>query len=280
MGDNMDYKFSVSMCVYGGDNPEHFEIALGSVFNQTLMPDEVVLVVDGPVPDTLNKVISKFEEYSIFKVIRLAQNVGHGNARRTGLEACSYEYVAIMDADDVCVNTRFEKQILAFKNNNDLTIVGGMIEEFINDISNVVGIRRVPQADSDIKDYMKKRCPMNQQTVMFKKSLVQAVGGYIDWYCDEDYYLWLRLALNKCKFMNINETLVYVRVGNEMYQRRGGYKYFKSEAKLQAFMLKNKVISLPRYCINVGERLILQVLMPNTIRGWVFKKFARDKAEV
>ena len=117
---------------------------------------------------------------------------------------------------------------------------------------------------------------MNQMTVMFKKSSVDKVGGYIDWFCEEDYYLWLRMAMNNMKFKNLPETLVNVRVGEEMYMRRGGLKYFTSEAKLQGFMLKNKIIGFPRYIINVSQRLVLQVLMPNKMRGWVFKKFARN----
>lgn len=116
---------------------------------------------------------------------------------------------------------------------------------------------------------------MNQVTVMFKKEDVISVGGYIDWYCEEDYYLWIRLALAGYKFGNVSENLVNVRVGKEMYGRRGGVKYFCSEAKLQSFMLKNKMIRFPRYVINVLERLILQVLMPNKLRGFVFQKIAR-----
>ena len=116
-------------------------------------------------------------------------------------------------------------------------------------------------------------------TVMFKKESVVDVGGYLDWYCDEDYYLWIRLALAGYKFANINEILVNVRVGEEMYSRRGGIKYFKSEAKLQKFMLSKKMITLPRYLINVTERLIIQVLMPNKLRGFVFRKFARVNNE-
>ena len=116
---------------------------------------------------------------------------------------------------------------------------------------------------------------MNLVTVMFKKSCVQEVGGFIDWFCEEDYYLWIRMALGNMKFFNVQENLVNVRVGKEMYQRRGGVKYFNSEAKLQGFMLRNKIISLPRYMINVNKRLIVQVLLPNKLRGWVFKKFAR-----
>ena len=116
---------------------------------------------------------------------------------------------------------------------------------------------------------------MNLVTVMFKRSKVEEVGGFIDWFCEEDYYLWIRMALAKMKFANLPDNLVNVRVGKEMYQRRGGIKYFKSEAKLQSFMLKNKMIFFPTYIANVVKRLIVQVLLPNKLRGWVFKKFAR-----
>lgn len=97
----------------------------------------------------------------------------------------------------------------------------------------------------------------------------------MDWYCEEDYYLWIRLALAGKIFGNIPENLVYVRVGAEMYQRRGGIKYFKSEVKLQKLMFYKRMIGIVRFCMNVTERFILQVAMPNKIRSLVFQKLAR-----
>lgn len=272
-------KYSVSMCVYKNDNPEHFKLAVDSILNQTCKPDEVVLVVDGPVTETLDEIINNCEKTNVFNVIRLTENLGHGNARRIGLENCKNELVALMDADDISVPDRFEKQLSVFENDKKVSVVGGNISEFIDNPKNIVGRRIVPKKDAEIKEYIKKRCPMNQVTVMFKKSHVNNVGGYIDWYCEEDYYLWIRLALKGYKFANINETLVNVRVGKEMYSRRGGIKYFKSEANLQRYMLRKKMITFPRYLINVTERLIIQVLMPNKLRGFVFQKFARVNNE-
>ena len=111
---------------------------------------------------------------------------------------------------------------------------------------------------------------------MYKKSAVQAAGGYLDWFWNEDYYLWIRMQLNNAVFANTGTVLVNVRVGEEMYQRRGGWKYFKSEAGIQKLMKTNKIIGISRYMINVGERFIIQVLMPNKIRGWIFQKLARS----
>lgn len=270
-----DTKFSVSMCVYGKDNPEWFRTAVESILNQTRKPDEVILVVDGPVPQELDNIINRFEQNSIFKVIRLPENKGHGEARRVGLSHCTNELVALMDADDISAEDRFEKQLALFERDPELTVVGGNITEFVGSPDNIVEARVVKSDDASIKEDMKRRCPMNQVTVMFKKSRVDSVGGYIDWYCEEDTYLWLRLFLDGAKFANLPDYLVNVRIGKEMYQRRGGTKYFLSEAKLQKYMLDNKVIGLDRFLVNVGERLVVQMLLPNKVRSWVFKKFAR-----
>lgn len=270
-------EFSVVLCVYGKDNCEWFDTAVHSVLNQTVKPSEIVLVVDGPVPTELDEVINKYQQFEGFKVIRLKENSGHGEARRIGLENCSYNLIAIMDADDICLPDRFERQIKTFSDNEEVDIVGGDISEFINETNNVVGRRCVPCEDKEIKRYLKKRCPFNQMSVMFKKDAYLKAGGYMDWFCNEDYYLWIRMFLNGVKFANTGTVLVNVRVGEEMYKRRGGWKYFKSEAKLQKFMLKNNVINFFTYTLNILKRFILQVLMPARLRSWAFKHFAREK---
>lgn len=271
-----DTDFSVSMCVYGGDNAIWFDRAMNSVLSQTVPPNELVLVVDGPVTDELNQIIEKYEQNPIVCVIRSEKNQGHGTARRTGLENCHNELIAIMDSDDVSFPDRFEKQLSVFAQDDSIDVVGGIITEFIGEEENVIGKRTVPTADADIKEYLKKRCPMNLVSVMFKKSSVERAGGFIDWYCEEDYYLWVRMYQAGMKFANSSDVLVNVRTGNDMYQRRGGIKYFKSELKLQNYMRRNKITNVKTYAVNVTERFIVQVLMPNKLRGWVFRKFARE----
>lgn len=274
-------QFSVSMCVYGKDNPEHFKTAMDSVINQTSPPDEIVLVVDGPIPQELQTAIDGFgEKHDNLNVIYLEKNSGHGESRRIGISNCRYPLIAIMDADDISLPDRFEKQLAKFKENPNLSIVGGNIREFIGSPENVVGVRQVPMSDEDIKNYMKSRCPFNQVTVMFKKDSVELAGGYLDWYCNEDYYLWIRMALCGFEFANLNDILVDVRVSKEMYGRRGGWKYFRSEAKLQMFMYKKRIISVFRLIYNVLVRFAVQVIMPNGLRAFIYKRFARESAEI
>lgn len=269
-------KFSVSMCLYNGDNPIWFSQAIQSIKKQSIIPNEIVIVVDGPINNELETVLNK-EINDLIKIVRLEKNCGHGIARRTSLENCTNELVAIMDADDIAVENRFELQLNIFNKNPNLDIVGGNICEFIDSIDNIVSKRIVPQNDKDIKIFLKQRCPMNQMTVMFKKSSINSVGGYLDWYNNEDYYLWIRMALNNKIFYNIQDNLVYARIDLKTFERRGGIKYFNSELKLFKFMYEKKIINFISFLKSVSIRFIVQILMPNNIRKKFFKTFARKK---
>ena len=205
-----------------------------------------------------------------FKVIYLKDNQGHGNARRKGLSECTNDLVALMDSDDISLEKRFEKQLLKFAENESIDVCGGQIAEFVNSEDNIRSIRSVKLCDSDIKKDLKKRCPMNQVTVMFKKQAYNLAGGYIDWFCEEDYFLWARMAKNNCIFTNVNDVLVNVRTGLGMSARRGGWKYFKSEKKMQHYLLSNKIISYPRYLYNVLIRFFGEVVVPNFLRNKLF----------
>ncbi|MDE7327323.1 MAG: glycosyltransferase [Lachnospiraceae bacterium] len=269
--------FSVAMCVYRRDNPIWFDKAIHSVIDQTIKPKEIVLVVDGIVPSGIESIIQKYVQDSsgiVFRVVRLKKNQGHGIARRRSVMACSTGIIALMDADDISNNQRFEQQLKKMTDTNS-EIVGGDISEFVTDENNIESYRKVPVSDKDIKKYMKKRCPMNQVTVMFKKDVYVRAGGYRDWYCEEDYYLWLRMAEKGAVFANTGTVLVNVRVGTKMYKRRGGLKYFLSEAKLQGYMWKHHFIGFWRCTLNIFLRFIVQILVPNHVRGWIYKKFAR-----
>lgn len=272
--------FSVAMCVYGKDNPVWFDKSLESIsIQQSLKPSEIILVIDGPISKELEEVVEKYKRILednkiVFGIIRFENNQGHGNARRASVDNASNKYIALMDADDISFPNRFEKQIKLLDGGID--ICGGDISEFIDEETNIVSYRKLPQTDSDIKKYAKSRCPMNQMTVMFKKDIYDKAGGYIDWYQDEDYYLWVRMIEKGFIFANTGTSLVKVRIGDDMFKRRGGLKYYKSEKKLQKYMLKTHFISFPKYVSNCLKRFIVQVLMPNKMRAWAFKKYARS----
>lgn len=273
-------QFSVALAIYEKDDPTCFCDAMDSILHQTAEPSEIVIVVDGPIPPVLNEALASYEGLPAVRAIRLPENRGHGEARRVGLAACTNDLVALMDADDISAPDRFEKQLAFMEAHPEVSIVGGQIAEFIGTPNNTVGLREVYLTDEEIKKDLKSRCPLNQVTVLFRRADVEKAGGYLDFFCEEDYYLWVRMHLRGMRFANLPDILVHVRVGEDMYRRRGGLRYFRSEARLQKIMHREGIISFPRYMVNVAKRLVVQVLLPNSLRSFVFKHFARKSVPV
>lgn len=274
----MSQPFSVCMSVYKNDIHEYFNIALNSVINQTIQPNEIILVIDGPVSESIDNLIDEFKfNYPIIKTIRLPQNKGLGNALNIAVSNASYSLIARMDSDDISIPNRFEKQLLCFEKDPELSVVGGSIDEFVDVESNIVGHRICPLTDSEIKKYMKSRCGFNHMTVMMKKNDVLSVGNYKDWFWNEDYFLWIRMMDASYKFMNLQQTMVKVRVGTDMYARRGGMKYFKSEVSLHKYMWDHGIINFLHFCFNIFVRLIVEIFMPNKVRVFFFQNFFRKK---
>lgn len=267
--------YSVTMSVYKNDNPEYFDLALQSVLNQTIPPNEVILTIDGPVPEGIEEGLSFYEKNPLIRIIRSEQNQGLGLAHAMGVNNCKNEWIGIMDSDDICVPNRFELQLQYILDHPETDLMGGQIEEFIDSKDNIVGRRNVPLSNKEIYSYMKYRQPLNHMTFFMKKESVLAVGNYEHWHLDEDYYLICKMAKAKMNFANLPETLCYVRVGNEMYARRGSFKYFLSEKKLQDWMLKNHLINILQWFFNISVRFCVQVILSNKIRSFFFKKVFR-----
>lgn len=270
-------KFSVLTSVYKNDNPKFVEEALLSIINNSVKPDEIVMTIDGPVSDEIHKVLDAFaKKHSELKLIQLEKNRGLGLALREGLSHCKNELVARMDSDDICDSKRFEKQ-LRFMEENNFDISGGFISEFIESPDKPISTREVPLTQAEISKRIKLRNPFNHVTVIFKKSKVEAAGSYQDMHYVEDYFLWCRMHLAGCSMGNMSDVLTYVRVGEDVYLRRGGLKYFKSQKKLFKFMYEKKIISLFEYIKTLAIRFTVQVLMPNRLRAKIYTRHLRKK---
>lgn len=268
--------FSVLMAVYAKDNPAWIAQALDSVLHNTVPPAEIVVVQDGPVPPGISRVLAEYRaKYPRIKPVVLEQNRGLGIALQKGLEACSCELVARMDADDISLPERFEKQLACFAQTPDLAVLGGIIEEVDAETLHLIAIRRVPQTDEQCRKFLKTRSPFNHVSVMFKKNLILQVGNYQPFHLMEDYYLWARCAAQHFKMGNMSSILVRVRVNAAMYGRRGGWEYFKSNVALSAALRRWGLISWPVYLFNLAVRFTVQVAMPNFLRILFYKKILR-----
>lgn len=270
----MSLNYSVLMSVYYKENPKHLAESIESMLNQTIKTNDFVLVCDGKLTPGLMSVLEKYADNPIMNIVYLEKNVGLGEALNIAMPYCKNELIARMDSDDISLPERCEKQLKVFET-MDVDVVGTSIEEFIDDPNHIVSQRQVPKRHSDIEKYAKKRNPVNHMSVMFKKSKALACGGYQSFYFLEDYYLWIRMIIAGCKFFNLQETLVKVRTTHDMFMRRGGYSYFKSNKMLQKFMLESGFISRYRYVMNIFERFVVQVVMPNKIRKLFYLKALR-----
>ena len=269
--------YSVLMSVYHKEKPEYLKQAIESRQAQTLSTNDFVLVCDGPLNEPLNSVIAAKQQEmgESLHVVRLAKNGGLGNALNEGIKHCKNELVARMDSDDIAYPDRCEKQIAVFNTYSEVSICSGIVEEFTTD-PNTVDTKRVPpETNAEIIEFAKKRNPFNHPCVMYKKSAVEAVGSYQDFYLLEDYYLWLRMLMAGYQGYNIQEPLLHMRAGSDMYLRRAGWKYAKTQAKLFKFMKEQGFIGSGQYIkscvIRSGSSLA-----PNWLRKFMFERVLRD----
>ncbi|WP_090940094.1 glycosyltransferase [Pelosinus propionicus] len=269
-------KFSVLISIYCKENPMFFKIALESVINQTCIPTEIVIVKDGALTYELDQIIENFEMRfpGLFKIIILPENRGLGLSLQAGIIECSYELIARMDTDDIAKPERFEKQLKKFSDNKEIDLVGTYIEEFEGAPDNILSSRVVPLTQNSIYKAAKRRNPFNHVTVMYKKTAVLEAGNYQPFLWCEDYYLWVRMIMKRCKMMNISESLVLARTGKEMFRRRGGLQYVRSEVNLQCKFLSIGFVNIFEFITNVILRSLIR-LMPNNLRGVIYFKLLR-----
>lgn len=256
-------KFSVLMSIYYKEKPEHFHRALQSIWDeQSLKPDEIVLVQDGPLTDELYAVITEWEKKlgDVFKTISLEQNAGLGIALNVGLRRCQYPWVARMDGDDIAMTERFKVEVNYLKRNQNIDVLGTWISEFSDDSDKRNGERRPPCEHDEILKYAKYRNPLNHMTVMFRKKAVEDTGGYVSMNGFEDYYLWIRMLKKGYTFANIDEVLVKARTGKSMIRRRKGWNYIKNEWYFEKAAWKLGFFSSYEFLRNILLRSIPRVL--------------------
>ena len=268
--------YSVLMSVYHKEKPEYLKQAIESIQTQTLSTNDFVLVCDGPLNEQLDDVIATKQQEmgDTLNVVRLAKNGGLGNALNEGIKHCKNELVSRMDSDDIAYPDRCEKQIAVFNTHSEVSVCSGIVEEVTTD-PNTVDTRRVlPETNAEIVEFAKKRNPFNHPCVMYKKSAVEAVGSYQDFYLLEDYYLWLRMLMAGYQGYNIQEPLLHMRAGSEMYLRRAGWKYAKTQARLFKFMKDSGFIGNGQYMKSCVIRSG-SALAPNWLRKFMFEKVLR-----
>lgn len=275
-------KFSVLMSVYRGDRAEWLVRSLESIsFDQTLKPAQIVLVIDGPVPDdivgTIDDFKNKLKDGINLTVIKKEHNEGLAAALNTGLKVCANELVARMDSDDISVPERFALQIKYFEEHPEIAVLGGNILEFESDENIIVDKREVPCDHNAIVDMLKTRNAVNHMSVVFRKSVISEIGGYCENFGKlEDYKLWVDVVTAGYKINNLPNNLIKARIGNGFLDRRSNKREIKDWDMLQKYLLSAGLINKSKARKN---RFYIRafIYMPKWLKKVAYKTVLRKK---
>lgn len=274
----MDRRYSVLMAVYQKDCPMYLQAAIESMLNQTELPDELILVCDGPLTDKQNEVIEEYDDDMI--ILRLEENQGLGVALSEGMKLCHNEWIARMDSDDISTVNRCALQLNYLQQHPEVDVLSGTLAEFEGNacteneaLKQITSYKILPEFYDELKVYICRRNPINHPCVMFRKSKVLDVGGYQSCYLFEDYDLWIRMFQGGAIFANIPQVLLYMRINN-MYERRGGRRYAKAIIKFSMKMYQNQLITIPQFLIAVAGRVLVS-MVPSNVRRYLYKSRLR-----
>ena len=264
--------FSVLMATYNGDDPEDLSRALKSVDSNSSLPEQFVLVVDGPISNELISTIENFkEECNFFEVFFLKKNRGLAEALNFGLTKIKTDWVVRADADDFNLPNRFQelqKHML-----DSIDVVGSYIKEVSGDSS---VIKSVPLSHDQIVKFIKRRNPFNHMSVCYRKSAVLKAGGYPPLHLKEDYGLWAKLVSDGARTLNIDQVLVEAKAGDDLYKRRSGIKYVISEINLQKLLFE---LNIKSFLLSISDFILrsLVFILPSALRKYIYLVFLREK---
>lgn len=267
--------FSVLISTYHGENPDEVDDCLRSTFDQTVLPDEVVIVKDGPLPSDLDAVVDKWaDDYpDRTEIIAFEENRGTGKALQAGLSACTHDLIAKVDSDDVSTSNRFERQTEYLADNPNVAAVGTYMREILPDGTEQV--REVPESPEEVRSYARYRSPITHPTSMYRKSAVESVGGYRDLRSMQDYDLWVRLLMAGYDLANIPEVLVETEIDENWYERRGGVEYASIEFELLVEFWKSGFLNNREFLINLCTKMPVR-LSPTFVRKALYSTTLRS----
>lgn len=277
MGKKTDYKkYSVLMSLYKKEKPEYLNIAIQSMIDQTVRPDEIVIVKDGHITNELKTVLDDYQSKypALFNIVGYEKNRGLGFALNYGLEHAKNELIARMDTDDIAKPERCEKQLKMFSDNQTLSIVGAYVDEFYSTPNEIVSVRVVPTTHNAIYEFAKRRSAFNHPAVMYKKSAVLGVGGYSDLRRNQDVDLFGRMLFSGCKAANVGESLLWFRSNDALAKRRKSWENTKSYIDTIKKFWKMGYSSFGDYMI-VAIAQTGMFLCPAKLQHWIYKKFLR-----
>lgn len=267
--------YSVLMSVYDGEDPGFFKQSVDSMLMQTYLTDDFVLVCDGPLTDELEEIVKDYEEkYEFFRPVRLEYKAGTGGCANAGLARCRNEYVVKMDSDDVALPNRCELSMYILAKHPEVDMLGAYIKEFDSETGEEIAVKKTPTGNDAIRKYARRRNPFNNQTLVYKKSFVDKIGGYSTVKRCEDYEFVVRMLAAGAVGKNIPKVLVRYRVTPGNYDRRRNWANTRSFIGVRWKIHRSGFSSLIDFLIPSAAQLVM-FLLPGSLTAKIYKKLLR-----
>lgn len=269
--------FAVLMALYIRDDPRLFEMAVDSVFSNTLLPTQFLIVADGPLSAGLTQSLQILRDRHGDRIeqLHLPVNMGLANALNAGLNQLNVPWVVRADSDDFNLPNRFSTLAGLLRSQPQLELMSSAILE-VDKSGGPIAVRQVPESEAQILQFVKTRNPFNHMAVAYRRETVLACGGYPKVYLKEDYALWCHMLARQVRVANTKEILVHATAGRDMYRRRGGWRYAKAEWTMQRVLVSCGLKGRWKACID-GVLRATVFLAPAFLRAKVYEVLLRKR---
>ena len=267
---NIVPKFSIILVVSDLDLPSYLDECLLSLQNQTLLPDQFILVYNGKIKDLLKNILNKYNRIFQYESIYLDSLEYFSNALNHGIKILSNDLFIRVDPDDINHPERFAIQVDFMHRNPDISFSSSYIEKFSSTNSSIKKVIKLPCNHLDLLEFTKKgRCPLAHPAVIMRTQAVRNIGGYSNFHKCQDLALWSVAMLKGYKFANLDKVLVKMRVGDYICSKRD-LTFFKSEVKVLLFQYSIGFLNFKRLLQNLSFRFSRQVI-PNWLSNILYK---------
>lgn len=235
---------AVIMSLYKNDRLEYVKLAVESILGQTFNEFDFYIQYDGPIHEDIDHYLDSLNDERVI-IRKRSENKGLAyslNELLSIVMPLGYEFIARMDADDISMHERFEKQIVYLKSHTDVDMVGCAINEIDENGNNRGKVTRYPCEPDESRAFFAKRNPVAHPTVMFRRSFFDKAGWQYptDFVRNEDTRLWHEGYKHGCVIANLPDILLNFRMTDSMFkQRRNGRKFAQSQLKLRKLIAKD-----------------------------------------
>ena len=205
-----------------------------SIINQTYSNFEYIIIDDCSTDNSWQIIQEYAKKDNRIKIFRNQKNLHIVRTRNKGFKLSSPDakYFAILDSDDVALMNRLEVQIKFLENHPSHGLVGSNIL-VINEDSHIIGFRRYPLTDDEIRKKITRFDPIAQPSVTLRKEVIKEIGEYdIKWKVTQDFDYWVRVGVS-WKLANINEPLIKYRLSKTQAKRMNLKETLQNIYKIQ-----------------------------------------------